>query len=159
MPMEESHADGGRRSSGGCCGWRPTGKSGLDAARIVRPARGVSEGLFKSDGKNGPSLSDALRQRPAMLDMTSVEESTLTPLFPPRAEGASLPTVCVVGLGYVGLPVAVAFGRHRATVGYDLSTRKIRDLKRGEDPTGEVASTELAAAHGLEVTDDPEQIK
>jgi UDP-N-acetyl-D-galactosamine dehydrogenase len=94
-----------------------------------------------------------------MLELTSVEDSTLPALFPPRADAAALPTVCVIGLGYVGLPVAVAFGRHRATVGYDLSTRKVRDLKRGEDPTGEVSSAELAAARGLEVTDDPSEIK
>ena len=43
----------------------------------------------------------------------------------------------VVGLGYVGLPVAVAFGKARPTVGYDLSTTKVRNLKRHEDVSGE----------------------
>ena len=70
----------------------------------------------------------------------------------------TLPAVCVVGLGYVGLPVAVAFGKARETVGYDLSTHKIRDLRRFEDPTGEVSADELRAADRLMVTDDPEKI-
>jgi len=71
---------------------------------------------------------------------------------------ARVPTVCIVGLGYVGLPVAVAFGKARDTVGYDLSTRKVRDLRKFEDPTGEVPPEELRAARRLEVTDDPEKI-
>ena len=69
-----------------------------------------------------------------------------------------LGTVCVVGLGYVGLPVAVAFGKQRITIGYDLSSKKISNLKQHIDPTGEVASEELQRAHMLAVTDEPEQI-
>ena len=69
-----------------------------------------------------------------------------------------LGTVCVVGLGYVGLPVAVAFGKQRTTIGYDLSSKKIGNLKQYIDPTGEVASEELQRAHMLAVTDEPEQI-
>jgi UDP-N-acetyl-D-glucosamine/UDP-N-acetyl-D-galactosamine dehydrogenase len=64
-------------------------------------------------------------------------------------------TVCVVGLGYVGLPVAVAFGKERPTVGYDLSTRKIQNLKQHNDPTGEVSPDDLRAATHLRVSDDP----
>ena len=70
-----------------------------------------------------------------------------------------LGTVCVVGLGYVGLPVAVAFGKQRATIGYDLSTKKIHNLKQHIDPTGEVATSELQHANMLTVTDDAEQIR
>ena len=94
-----------------------------------------------------------------MLDLRPAEESTLDSILANAAEAGALPTVCVVGLGYVGLPVAVAFGRSRPTVGYDLATRKVHDLKRGEDPTGEVSGDELRAATGLEVTDDPAEIK
>ena len=54
-----------------------------------------------------------------------------------------LGTVCVVGLGYVGLPVAVEFGKRRTTVGFDLATRKVERLKQFNDPTGEVSSDEL----------------
>jgi len=62
--------------------------------------------------------------------------------------------VAVVGLGYVGLPLAVEFGKRFETVGYDLSAKKIEAYRRGEDPTGAVSSAELAAAQKLTVTDD-----
>jgi UDP-N-acetyl-D-galactosamine dehydrogenase len=78
---------------------------------------------------------------------------------PSPESNAALGTVCVVGLGYVGLPVAVEFGKQRPTVGYDLSTRKIHDLRKLIDPTGEVSADELRRSHRLVVTDDPEQIR
>jgi UDP-N-acetyl-D-glucosamine/UDP-N-acetyl-D-galactosamine dehydrogenase len=70
-----------------------------------------------------------------------------------------LATVCVVGLGYVGLPVAVEFGKQRLTVGFDLATKKIQRLRQFNDSTGEVSGEELRKAHMLMVTDDPEQIR
>src|SRR6476620_10444169 len=73
--------------------------------------------------------------------------------------GPQAAVVCVVGLGYVGLPVAVEFGKLRPTVGYDLSAKKVHNLKRHFDSTGEVSGDELKAAGQLTVTDDPEQIK
>jgi len=63
--------------------------------------------------------------------------------------------VAVVGLGYVGLPLAVEFGRKFRTVGFDLSKAKVDAYRRGEDPTGEVSREALAAAKRLEVTTDP----
>ncbi|WP_224981876.1 nucleotide sugar dehydrogenase [Geomonas agri] len=54
--------------------------------------------------------------------------------------------IAVVGLGYVGLPVAVAFGKVRSTIGFDISTRRIDELRAGCDRTGEVASEELVSA-------------
>jgi UDP-N-acetyl-D-galactosamine dehydrogenase len=68
-------------------------------------------------------------------------------------------TVCVVGLGYVGLPVAVEFGKLRPTIGYDLSTKKVHQLRQHQDPTGEVSSEELKRAEHLLCTDDPEKIR
>ena len=65
-----------------------------------------------------------------------------------------LATVCVVGLGYVGLPVAVEFGKQRLTVGFDLATKKVQRLKQLHDATGEVSGEELRKAHMLMVTDD-----
>lgn len=62
--------------------------------------------------------------------------------------------VAVVGLGYVGLPLAVEFGKRFDTIGYDLSAEKINAYNRGEDPTGEVSSEDLAAAKKLTVTYD-----
>ncbi len=63
--------------------------------------------------------------------------------------------VAVVGLGYVGLPLAVEFGKKYKTIGYDLSVAKIDSYKRFCDPTGEVSSENLKAASGLTVTTDP----
>ena len=67
-------------------------------------------------------------------------------------------TVAVVGLGYVGLPLAVAFGKKFRTLGYDLSEKKIADYRRQVDPTGEVSSDELRAAGGLDCTADPRRL-
>ena len=58
----------------------------------------------------------------------------------------TLPIVAVVGLGYVGLPVAVAFGKHRRCIGYDLSKRRVENLKHMVDTTGEVSTADLIAA-------------
>lgn len=63
--------------------------------------------------------------------------------------------VAVVGLGYVGLPLAVEFGKKMRTIGFDLSTAKVDNYRRFVDPTGEVSSEQLRAAHLLEVTTDP----
>jgi len=65
-----------------------------------------------------------------------------------------LPIVAVVGLGYVGLPLAVEFGKRRRTVGLDLSERKVAAYRRFEDPTGEVSSAQLRAATQLTCTTD-----
>ncbi len=63
--------------------------------------------------------------------------------------------VAVVGLGYVGLPLAVEFGKKTRTIGFDLSTAKIESYRRHCDPTGEVATEDLKAACHLQVSSDP----
>jgi UDP-N-acetyl-D-galactosamine dehydrogenase len=68
------------------------------------------------------------------------------------------PVVAVVGLGYVGLPLAVAFGRQLPTIGYDLSAEKVAAYRAGRDPTAEVAPEELRAATLLECTTDPHRL-
>ncbi len=68
-------------------------------------------------------------------------------------------TVAVVGLGYVGLPLAVAFGRKLATIGYDVSERKVAAYRRHDDPAGEVTEAAFRAATGLECTTDPSALK
>ena len=55
-------------------------------------------------------------------------------------------TIAVVGLGYVGLPLAVAFGKKYPTIGFDLSAAKIASYVIHVDPTGEVTPEELKAA-------------
>ena len=64
-------------------------------------------------------------------------------------------TVAVVGLGYVGLPLAVEFGKKWRTIGFDLSISKIANYRKYIDPTGEVSSEDLRAAVHLEVGNDP----
>ncbi len=69
--------------------------------------------------------------------------------------------IAVVGLGYVGLPLAVEFGKNFKTIGFDLSVAKIAAYREHRDPTGEVGPEDLKAAMrpaGLEVTTDPSQL-
>ncbi|MBS3936574.1 MAG: nucleotide sugar dehydrogenase [Sulfuritalea sp.] len=63
--------------------------------------------------------------------------------------------VAVVGLGYVGLPLAVEFGKKYRTIGYDLSAEKIASYRKFIDPTGEVGTEDLKAAKLLSVSADP----
>jgi UDP-N-acetyl-D-galactosamine dehydrogenase len=58
--------------------------------------------------------------------------------------------VAVIGLGYVGLPLAVEFGRRYPTRGFDINARRIEELRRGHDSTLEVTQEELAASTRLE---------
>src|SRR5438309_11407768 len=70
----------------------------------------------------------------------------------------TLPTVAIVGLGYVGLPVAVAFGRERPTIGYDLSKKRIENLRHHVDATGEVSTGELMEARQFRATPYPTEL-
>lgn len=63
--------------------------------------------------------------------------------------------VAVVGLGYVGLPLAVEFGKKGTTIGFDLSTAKIASYQKYIDPTGELTTEQMQAARHLEVSADP----
>lgn len=69
------------------------------------------------------------------------------------------PTVAVIGLGYVGLPLAVSFGKRYRTIGYDLNKEKIGHFERGEDPTGEVGKEDFEKASGISFTSDPGDIR
>lgn len=62
--------------------------------------------------------------------------------------------IAVIGLGYVGLPLAVEFGKKRAVVGFDIDAGRIAELQAGNDRTLEVDSTELAEAGQLTYTTD-----
>jgi UDP-N-acetyl-D-glucosamine/UDP-N-acetyl-D-galactosamine dehydrogenase len=66
--------------------------------------------------------------------------------------------ICVVGLGYVGLPLAVALSRKHQVVGFDISRRRVKELRNGIDHTGEVAPNILRDSP-LSVTDDREAIR
>ena len=67
--------------------------------------------------------------------------------------------VAVIGLGYVGLPLAVEFGKKFDTVGFDLKVSRLESLRKGKDVTLETSSEDLAAAKKLVYTDDPGDLK
>src|SRR6476660_8990813 len=69
-----------------------------------------------------------------------------------------LATVAVVGRGYVGLPDAVAFGEQRRTIGYDLSKKRIENLRHHVDATGEVATAELMESRQFRATAYPTEL-
>lgn len=62
--------------------------------------------------------------------------------------------IAVIGLGYVGLPIAVSFGRLQPVIGFDISTRRIEELRSGTDSTNEVSPSDLKSAQ-VEYTDNP----
>lgn len=67
--------------------------------------------------------------------------------------------IAVVGLGYVGLPLAVEFGKKFETIGFDLSIEKINSYKLHVDPTGEVSTEDLKTATQLTLTTDPQALR
>jgi len=67
--------------------------------------------------------------------------------------------VAIVGMGYVGLPLALAFGRVMPTIGFDISGDKIDAYHKGFDPTGEMEEELFNRANALECTHDPSRLK
>jgi len=67
--------------------------------------------------------------------------------------------VAIIGLGYVGLPLAVEFGKDLDTIGYDINTARIDELKNGKDSTLETTPEELAAATKLKFTTELDNLK
>jgi UDP-N-acetyl-D-glucosamine/UDP-N-acetyl-D-galactosamine dehydrogenase len=67
----------------------------------------------------------------------------------------NLKTIAVIGLGYVGLPLAVEFGKSRRVIGFDINSDRIDALRVGHDTTLEVSNDELTTADQLAFTSDP----
>jgi UDP-N-acetyl-D-galactosamine dehydrogenase len=67
-------------------------------------------------------------------------------------------SVAVVGLGYVGLPIAVAFGKCHPAIGFDINKTKIEELQRGFDRTGEVSADDLKISR-VQYTAEPAELK
>ena len=65
----------------------------------------------------------------------------------------------VVGLGYVGLPLAVEFGKHFETIGFDVNPRRVAQLRKGRDSTLEVSRAELRSARRLTFTTDLQRLR
>ena len=67
-------------------------------------------------------------------------------------------TIAIVGLGYVGLPLAVEFGKKYQTIGFDINESRIRELNSDHDSTLEVDEAELKASPQLTFTSDATEI-
>ncbi len=67
--------------------------------------------------------------------------------------------ICIVGLGYVGLPLAVEFGRKYNTVGFDIDKNRISQLNNGIDITREISKRELLSSKNLSITNNKEKIR
>jgi UDP-N-acetyl-D-galactosamine dehydrogenase len=67
--------------------------------------------------------------------------------------------LCIIGLGYVGLPLAVEFGKKYPTIGFDLNSKRIDELRGGSDSTFEVSDTELKEVTQLQFTTDINAIR
>ena len=68
-------------------------------------------------------------------------------------------SVAVIGLGYVGLPLALAFGRVMSTIGYEISIEKVNSYRKGYDPTGEMADDLFVQAEQLVFTTNEADLK
>ncbi|MCH8466824.1 MAG: Vi polysaccharide biosynthesis UDP-N-acetylglucosamine C-6 dehydrogenase TviB [Roseinatronobacter sp.] len=80
------------------------------------------------------------------------------------AEGGARPAgapkqIAGIGLGYVGLPLAVEFGKHRPTLGFDIDARRIGELQGGFDRTRELEPADLAMAQHLRLSSEPEALR
>ena len=67
--------------------------------------------------------------------------------------------IAVIGLGYVGLPLAVEFGKIRRTIGFDINESRISALKKGFDQTLEISADELKTSREVSFTSNIEDIK
>jgi UDP-N-acetyl-D-galactosamine dehydrogenase len=68
-------------------------------------------------------------------------------------------TIAIIGLGYVGLPLAVEFGKKRKVLGFDINAARIEELQSGQDHTLECSPEELKSALNLQYTDKAEDLK
>jgi UDP-N-acetyl-D-galactosamine dehydrogenase len=68
-------------------------------------------------------------------------------------------TIAIIGLGYVGLPLAVEFGKVRPVIGFDIDGKRIEELQGGKDRTFECSSQELGQAEYLRFSDNPKELQ
>ena len=67
--------------------------------------------------------------------------------------------IAIIGLGYVGLPLAVEFGKKRDVIGFDINKNRINELNAGKDTTLEITTDELLEARSLRFTMNPDDLK
>jgi UDP-N-acetyl-D-glucosamine/UDP-N-acetyl-D-galactosamine dehydrogenase len=80
-------------------------------------------------------------------------------VVPLKLMTASTEKIAIVGLGYVGLPLAVEFGHHRPVLGFDINALRIAELREGKDSTLEVSPSQLQSATQLKFSDDAASLK
>ena len=68
-------------------------------------------------------------------------------------------TVAVIGLGYVGLPLVVEFGKHTRTIGFDIVDSKVKQCRTGDDPSREISKTNMRLATHASYTSDPAALR
>ena len=68
-------------------------------------------------------------------------------------------TVAVIGLGYVGLPLVVEFGKQTRTIGFDIVAEKVAKCRAGVDPSKEIPDADMALAKHAEYTSDPQALR
>ncbi len=84
--------------------------------------------------------------------------SIVTALQPSHPPQWPIQSVAVVGLGYVGLPLAVEFGQRIRTIGFDTNEAKVQACQRGQDPSQELSATQMAAATWATYTVDAQSL-
>ena len=67
--------------------------------------------------------------------------------------------IAVLGLGYVGLPLAVEFGKKYPTIGYDINSKRVNDLKNGNDWRKDLGTENINSSRFLKITDNPEDLE
>ena len=67
--------------------------------------------------------------------------------------------IAIIGLGYVGLPLAVAFGKKHSVVGFDIDAARVQDLNQNLDKTNEVSAQELSSLKNLTFTSDASKLR
>lgn len=72
---------------------------------------------------------------------------------------SDIKTIAVIGLGYVGLPLAVEFGKHRPVIGFDIHAERVQELQAGNDHTLECSAADLAQASHLRYSHNPLDLK
>ena len=61
--------------------------------------------------------------------------------------------IAIIGLGYVGLPLAIALGEHYEVIGFDINSKRVQELQNGFDRTGEATKEQIQSSKGLQFSD------
>src|SRR5699024_3984658 len=88
-------------------------------------------------------IDDCIKKYRLLLERKMTMDKKKQPIRTDSFEAVGFPVVGVAGLGYVGLPVAIAFGEKFRVIGMDTNKNKINQLSKGIDPNGELSTEQL----------------